>query len=218
MTDNGRKIGAVVAAAGLSSRMGAFKPLLPFDGATVIERCIDNLRTAGAAEIAVVTGFRGGELAERLRGSGVILVHNPRYAETQMFDSICMGLRALPKDCDPILLTPGDVPLVSQETIRALLAAEGGFIRPVCAGRRGHPAALDGAYVGALLNYSGEGGLRGAVAALEIPVTDVEVADEGMTLDLDTPADYETVLSRLRDADRLTPSSPSGPCPSRRGP
>ena len=39
--NDGRTVGAVVAAAGLSSRMGAFKPLLPFDGATVIERCVD---------------------------------------------------------------------------------------------------------------------------------------------------------------------------------
>ena len=92
---NGTKIGAVVAAAGLSSRMGAFKPLLPFDGTTVIRRCIANLRDAGASEIVVVTGHRGEELAAHLRGSGVIIAHNDRYEETQMFDSLCIGLRAL---------------------------------------------------------------------------------------------------------------------------
>lgn len=193
------KIGAVVAAAGLSSRMGAFKPLLPFDGMTVIERCIANLRAAGAADIVVVTGHRAEELKEHLGGSGVTLVHNPRYAETQMFDSLCIGLRALSDDCSVILLTPGDVPLVKPETVRALLLEGSGFICPACAGRRGHPVALDAAYRAALLTYSGEGGLRGAVAALGIPVREVEVDDEGMPLDLDTPEDYETALQMLSE-------------------
>ena len=190
-------IGAVVAAAGLSSRMGEFKPLLPFDGVTVIERCIANLRSAGAAEIVVVTGHRAAELAARLSGSGVQCVHNPRYAETQMFDSLCLGLRALSGDCDTILLTPGDVPLVDAETVQALLRQRGGFVCPVCNGRRGHPVALDAAWRAALLDYSGEGGLRGAVAALGIPTATVEVADRGMHLDLDTPEDYREALQLL---------------------
>ena len=195
---NRNKIGAVVAAAGLSSRMGAFKPLLPFDGVTVIERCIANLRAAGAAEIIVVTGHRCAELAEAVKDSGARCVHNPDYAATQMFDSLRLGLRALPGGCGAVLLTPGDVPLVKPETIRALLEAEGGFVCPVCGGRRGHPVALDANYIPALLAYSGDGGLRGAVAALGIPTTEAEVADDGMLRDLDTPADYEEVLALLK--------------------
>ena len=194
---SGRRIGAVVAAAGLSSRMGAFKPLLPFDGSTVIGRCVANLRGAGAEEIVVVTGHRGEELAEALRGSGVRCVHNPDYARTQMFDSLRLGLRALSPGCDAVLLTPGDVPLVRRETIRALLDERGGFACPVCGGRRGHPVALDAAFLPALLGWSGEGGLRGAVAALGIPVFPVETDDAGMLLDLDTPEDYGKVLTML---------------------
>ena len=192
-----RKIGAVVAAAGLSSRMGAFKPLLPFDGATVIGRCIANLRAAGASEIVVVTGYRGDELAAAVRGSGVAFVHNPDYARTQMFDSLCLGLRALPADCGVVLLTPGDVPLVRPETISALLASDAGFACPVCDGRRGHPVALDARYLPALLNYRGDGGLRGAIEALEIPSADVAVEDAGMSRDMDTPADYGELLAML---------------------
>ena len=55
------KIGAIVAAAGLSSRMGAFKPLLPFEGATVIERCLANLRGAGASVAQTATGLVPGK-------------------------------------------------------------------------------------------------------------------------------------------------------------
>ncbi len=200
MSDN-RKIGAVVAAAGLSSRMGAFKPLLPFGGSTVLERCIANLREAGAKEIVVVTGHRAAELEEKLSGSGVRFVRNPDYAATQMFDSLRIGLRALSENCAAILLTPGDVPLVQPETIRALLEARGGFVRPVCAGKRGHPVALDAKYREALLAYDGDGGLRGAVEALGVPTTEVEVADAGMPLDMDTPADYERLLGILSEQE-----------------
>ncbi len=44
-------IAAVLLAAGRSRRMGAFKPLLPFGGVTVVEACVENLREAGAAEV-----------------------------------------------------------------------------------------------------------------------------------------------------------------------
>ncbi len=198
MNGESKRIGAVVAAAGLSSRMGAFKPLLPFDGATVIERCIANLREAGAEKIVVVTGHQAAELEDRLSGSGVKLVHNPDYAETQMFDSLRLGLRALGEDCGVILLTPGDVPLVKPETLRALLKTRGGFVRPVCAGKGGHPVALDAAWRKKLLGYGGAGGLRGAVEALGIPVKELELDDEGMLVDLDTPADYERLLGMLQ--------------------
>ena len=191
------KVGAVVAAAGMSTRMGEFKPLLPFDGETVIERCITNLYGAGASPIVVVTGHRAEELADYLEESGVTLVHNAAYAETEMFDSLRLGLRALPADCEKILLTPGDVPLVHTGTVRALLAADAGFASPICNGKRGHPVVLDAAWRDAVLDYDGEGGLRGAVKALGIPTAEIEVEDTGMHLDLDTPTDYRTALGQL---------------------
>ncbi|MGB8510146.1 MAG: NTP transferase domain-containing protein, partial [Pyrinomonadaceae bacterium] len=55
-------VAAIILAAGRSRRMGAFKPLLPFGGRTVVEACIENLRAAGVAEIVVVLGHRAAEL------------------------------------------------------------------------------------------------------------------------------------------------------------
>lgn len=191
------RIGAVVAAAGLSSRMGAFKPLLPFDGGTVLGRCLDNLLRAGAAETVVVTGHRAGELAPLLAALPVRVVHNPDYAHTEMFDSLCLGLRALPDGCRRVLLTPGDVPLVSPALIRALLAVEADFVCPLWGTRRGHPVALTAAAIPGLLAYSGEGGLRGAVEALGLQTAFVETEEAGVSLDLDTPEDYQTILKML---------------------
>ena len=55
-------ISAILLAAGRSSRMGAFKPLLPFGESTVIESCIINLRSAGIEEIIIVIGHRADDV------------------------------------------------------------------------------------------------------------------------------------------------------------
>src|SRR5256714_12440775 len=57
---------AVLLAAGRSERMGAFKPLLPFGGRSVVEACVASLRGAGVAEVLVVVGHRAGEVRAAL--------------------------------------------------------------------------------------------------------------------------------------------------------
>ena len=52
------RLGAVVSAAGRSSRMGDFKPLLPVGGLPLLETAIRALQAGGAEQIWVVTGHR----------------------------------------------------------------------------------------------------------------------------------------------------------------
>jgi CTP:molybdopterin cytidylyltransferase MocA len=74
---------AVITAAGLSSRMGAFKPLLPFAGTTIAARCVENFRRAGVENIIMLPGHRGDELRAALAGTGVRFLENPDYRTTQ---------------------------------------------------------------------------------------------------------------------------------------
>ena len=53
------QLAAVVLAAGVSSRMGRFKPMLPVDGRTMAQRVVDSMLTAGAYPVVVVTGYQG---------------------------------------------------------------------------------------------------------------------------------------------------------------
>ena len=191
------KICAVIAAAGLSSRMGAFKPLLPFSGSSVIRHCAENLLAAGAEELVVVTGHRGTEIAAELAELDVRIVDNPDYATTQMFDSLRIGMRALSAPCEKLLLTPGDVPWVSPELIIRLLDTDADFVCPICGGRRGHPVVLAGERIPAILDCSDEGGLRGAVESLGLSISFVETPEIGVTLDLDTPEDYRRLTQLI---------------------
>ena len=108
---------AVIAAAGLSSRMHEFKPLLCLGENTIIKRVIQSLREAGVGEIVVVTGYKTEVIQRHLAALNVRSVENKRFAETKMLDSLKLGLTALQEPYDFVFLMPGDVPLVRPETI-----------------------------------------------------------------------------------------------------
>lgn len=191
-----RHINALIPAAGLSSRMGEFKPLLPLGGRTVIESTAESLLDGGAELIVVVLGHRGAEVESVLRArfaERVIPVYNPDPAGSDMLSSVKLGLAAMPP-CDAFFLLPGDMPFVRRETFQALLAArpEGvsiGF--PTLEGVRKHPPLVDGALIPEILAFREEGGLRRFWQQHEDLIYTVPVADDGVEIDLDTPEDYQ---------------------------
>jgi CTP:molybdopterin cytidylyltransferase MocA len=88
---NASETGAVILAAGLSSRMGDYKPLLPIGGESIVRRVIGAFRRAGVKTIVLVTGHRAEELERHVAPDGVVCLRNERYAESQMFDSARIG-------------------------------------------------------------------------------------------------------------------------------
>ena len=162
-----KSTGAVITAAGMSSRMGEFKPLLPYKGTTMIRYLAELFLKAGADPVVVVTGFRGTELQEHLGDLNVMFVENSEYAATEMFDSIKMGLKALLGKCEQAVFAPVDVPDLSLELIKRVMSAEGQIVRPVHHGRPGHPVAVDAALIPLLCEYNGDRGFRVALEAVE---------------------------------------------------
>lgn len=191
--------GAVITAAGIASRMGEFKPLLPMGNESVIRGVIHTLQRAGVEQIVVVTGYCREMLEQHLFLEGVMFVHNERFAQTQMFDSVKLGLEALGDSFERILITPADIPLIHAETIRMLLEHHNSCVRPVYKGKPGHPLIVDDSAVPKLLACSGRNGLRGAVIEAGLNIQDVEVDDEGTVLDMDTPQDYRNLLHKKGD-------------------
>ncbi len=183
------KISAVIAAAGLSSRMRDFKPLVQVGGETIVGRMVRSMREAGIGEIVVVGGYRGEELQRALEPLGVRVVLNRSYAETQMLHSLKIGIASLTEPYDRLFLSPGDVPLVRAETLRAMAKQPGQAVRPICGGETGHPLLLDRELVPPLLDYKDGGGLDGALRKLAAHVVDLPVDDRGCTLDIDTHED-----------------------------
>lgn len=190
-------VGAVVLAAGRSSRMGAFKPMLPLDGDSIARRVVRTLKKGGAERIVVVTGRDARDMEAHLEGLDVRFVHNALYQQTQMLDSVKLGIAPLLGCCGRILITPVDAPLFAPETVERLLAQEGEIVIPVYGGRDGHPVCVGKSVGEEILCYDGEGGLRGALQGVAFPAARLEVADAGILTDVDTPEDYRAVLRRL---------------------
>ena len=199
------KFAAVIAAAGISSRMHEFKPLLPLGEKTIIECVIYNLRQAGAGEIVVVTGYKSELLQQYLEPLKVHTIKNLRFAETKMFESICLGIKALKEPYDSLFLTPGDIPLVSPETLKKMEATNASMVRPIYKGKSGHPVLIASSIVPQILSYKGKGGLRGAMESVSEPISDLPVNDVGITMDADTPEDFK----RLRCQSQKMHSSTS---------
>ncbi|NLH81633.1 MAG: nucleotidyltransferase family protein, partial [Phyllobacteriaceae bacterium] len=114
-------IGAIVLAAGRSSRMGRLKPLLPFGPDTVLAHVVGELRAAGIDDPRVVVGHHADETMLACAALGVRPVLNPDW-DRGMFSSIRAGIASLPVDLAGTLLLPVDVPLVRASTFAAILA------------------------------------------------------------------------------------------------
>jgi molybdenum cofactor cytidylyltransferase len=185
----------VVLAAGLSTRMGAFKPLLPLGETTVLESAIATLRNGGVADVVVVTGHRGDELAAAIARAGARRAHNPRFAEG-MYTSVQAGVAALPPDLAAFFLLPCDIPRAGADTVRQLAraraeAAAPAVLYPTHLGRRGHPPLIAARLIPGILAAQPAGGLRELLRKYD--ALEIEVDEAGILRDLDTRESYDAM-------------------------
>ncbi len=196
------KIALMILAAGLSERMGVLKPLLPVGEMSALAHAVALGRTERVHMITVVTGSRH-ELVEaelqRCKAKNVRHIYNKHYTDG-MFTSIQAGVHSLPGDIDAFFLLPVDLCAITPDTFERLIAAylltpEPSVIYPTVRGERGHPPLIPMQFMGGLKEYDGPNGMQGYLSAF--PSHDVEIDDPAILLDMDTPADYATLLRHL---------------------
>ncbi|MGN0371767.1 MAG: NTP transferase domain-containing protein [Enterocloster sp.] len=185
------KTGAVIVAAGHKWKNGTFQPMVPVGDSTVIRRIIITLKQAGIAPVVVVTGNQGDELEKHISKLRVICLRNEQYAETQMFYSVCMGLKYIEDLCDRVLVMPAKFPMFLQDTVKRLLESDAGLTYPVCGGQKGHPMLVSCRLISRILSYKGECGLRGFVMQPEYEgeIREIPVEDEGIMLAVESESD-----------------------------
>jgi len=191
------EVSAIVLAAGSSRRMGRPKQLLPLGPKTVIRHCLDSIIGAGLKDIVVVLGGDDGAIAGAIDGLPVKTAEN-RDPGSEMAESVRLGLRQIDAASTAVLVCLSDHPLVSPVTMRRLVAAcgehPGGIIIPLYKGRRGHPTLFPRTVIEEVV--SGRN-LREVITGHSGDVLSIEVNDEGVVLDLDTPEEYERVKGRF---------------------
>ena len=193
----------VVLAAGLSSRMGRLKQLLPLAGRPAIQFVVEAF-VAHLAEVVVVVGYRGDEVRAALEDTPVRCVSNPNF-RGGMLSSVQCGVKAAGAGAD-FLIGLGDQPVFSPLVIPQLLArmdqSGNGIILPVWQGRRGHPILLANRYRQEILALPAGQGLNAVTRGHPDDTCEVEVEDIGVLEDMDTPQDYQRIRDRMgREAD-----------------
>lgn len=193
-------VAGIVLAAGRSSRMGEPKALLEVDGGTFLERAIDILVEGGCSSVTVVlapgeAGRRTGEIARRKRA---VTVENPR-ANAEQIDSLRIGLATLPEDAEAAVVLPVDHPLAEARTVQELLrgfrASGLAIVRPVYGDRPGHPVLFARRLWRELAEPDLAEGAREVVHRHGAEILDVVIADRGVSVDIDTPEDYEREIA-----------------------
>src|SRR2546423_7160644 len=116
-------ITAVLLAAGHSRRMGAFKPLLPFGGVSVVETCVENLRAAGVAEIVVVVGHRAEEVRAALAQREFVRFAVNDADESEMGVSIARGVERVASEDGALVVALVDQPAVPPVVTASLIEA-----------------------------------------------------------------------------------------------
>ena len=186
-------ITAVLLAAGRSRRMGAFKPLLPFGGVSVVERCVANLRAAGVGEIVVVVGHRADEVRAALAHLRSVRFAINDDAESEMGVSIARGVEMVAADAGALLVALVDQPATPPEAIRCLMEAWSAGARlvvPEWRGRGGHPVLIDLALREEMLSLVPREGLRALFDAHRTEVVRVPARSPFVARDMDTWDDY----------------------------
>ena len=210
---------AILPVAGLSSRMGFFKPLATLSGYPMIRLTMQAALDAGVDEVVVVCGKNSDAVHLALKSADdawdsapsqmpqhrVHFVYNSAFASNEMLDSVKLGLGKLLEleqagaRLDAAFVIPGDIPAVNPQTYSKLIAHQQETGAPVCIPSRkgitGHPVLFTREVFDLVLAYTGPGGLRGAITPLVSSY--LETDDKGVTLDADTFEDFQQLQAYL---------------------
>jgi molybdenum cofactor cytidylyltransferase len=203
--EKGRRIAAIVLAAGRSTRMGAVNKLIAeIGGKPLVRIAAEQALASRASPVIVVTGHERERVEAALNGLPVRVVHNPDYAEG-LGTSLKAGIAAVPDDADGAIVCLGDMPQVNAALIDKLIAAfdpEKGalVVVPSIAGRRGNPVVWSRRFFHDLMGISGDIGARHLIGSYAEAVAEVPVEGDAALTDVDTPESLSAVKAEIERA------------------
>jgi len=192
-----QKIGAVILAAGESSRFGQPKQLLSFRGKTLVRTVIDAAREAGCSPVVVVIGSNSEKVQHELAHADVVNVQNKNW-QRGIGSSIRIGVQALINqmpDVEAILLLVCDQPAVNGQFIERLIATREATKKNIVAASYantvGVPAIFDRSLFKELLALGDEGGAKSII--LQNPERVAPFAFPEGAIDIDTWKDWKAL-------------------------
>lgn len=186
------KIAAIVLAAGQSRRMGSENKLLAeLGGKPMVRHVAEAVAASKAASMTVVLGHEADTVRAALADLKPSYAYNPDYAEG-LSTSMKTGLAAVGEEVDGVVICLGDMPMVSTAIIDKMIAAfdpvEGrAIVVPTRRGKRGNPVLFAKRFFEEMARVSGDVGARHLIGNHEDLAVEIEVDDESVLTDIDTP-------------------------------
>lgn len=191
-------IGAIVIAAGRSTRMGSDKLLLDYQGKPVLAHAVDAAIGAGMSVLVVTSEQSCASHRKALEGRRVKFA-TVDSTEARMSHSIAVGIGHLPASCRAAIIALGDMPLVSTGLYQALAAhaSEEAVVIPEYLGRRGNPVLWGRNHFPLLSGLTGDVGGRRLFDGLGHAIIPLLWYDDSIHVDIDTPEQYQALIDRM---------------------
>jgi molybdenum cofactor cytidylyltransferase len=202
---DGRRVAAIVLAAGRSTRMGGPNKLLAEIGRRPLVRiAVEEALASRAKPVIVVTGHQREEVENALSGLSVRVVHNPDFAQG-LGGSLKAGIAAVPADRDGAIVCLGDMPQVNAGLIDRLIAAfdpdRGALVVvPTFEGKRGNPVLWSRRFFPDLMGIDGDVGARHLIGSYGEAVVEVPVYGKAALVDIDTPEALLGIKTEIENA------------------
>src|SRR5215467_119736 len=196
-------VGALILAAGTSSRMGEPKQLLRIGDNTLLGQVLANVRGVSLAQIVVVLGASADAIKHQVDLAGLKVVVNNSYHQG-MGTSLAAGLAALEATVNAALIVLADQPFVQPETLKKICQeyrrTQAQIVIPLYKGFRGNPVLLDRSVFPEVMALRGDIGCRAIFGSHPEGIVKVPVEDLGILLDVDSQEDFD----RLKQFGRIT--------------
>jgi molybdenum cofactor cytidylyltransferase len=187
------KCAGLLLAAGKSTRMGSLKALLPWEGTTLLQYQLTQLKRSKVDQIVVVLGYQSDKLLPYVKESSVHLVWNQNYEEGKT-ESIRIGVQAVHNEADCLILTSVDQPVTHNlldAMITEFIQTNRNIIIPVYNERRGHPILLSTKLRDEILQINEEtNGLKAILQKRNKEIRELIVEDHTVLFNFNNEKDY----------------------------
>ena len=190
-------ITSILLAAGISSRMGSIKALLPWENKTLIEWQIEKIQESGIQEIIVVLGSNAEKIKNKIKNLDISIVLNPDY-EKGKTTTIKKGLSGVKNTESDIMLLAVDQPRhrwILKKVIDDHIKNQTLISCPINKGSKRHPIIFQNQLRKELLEIEEKTqGIRKITTKYSTSVNTIEVDSDTVNIDINTPEEYQEAI------------------------